>query len=71
LINVLEHPAFVAGEVHTGFVEEHLGALLRTREASELVAAAAAFTRESGASPASSGSPTTADPWRDLRGWGR
>jgi acetyl/propionyl-CoA carboxylase alpha subunit len=71
LINVLEHPAFVAGDVHTGFIDEHLAALLRTREASDLIAAAAAFARDNGEPAGSATSGVAADPWRDLRGWGR
>ena len=33
LINVLEHPAFRAGDVHTGFVDEHLGVAARSAAA--------------------------------------
>jgi acetyl-CoA carboxylase biotin carboxylase subunit len=69
LINVLEHPAFVAGDVHTGFIDTHLDALVRIPEPSPPVIAAAAFARET-RSPAATPA-AAADPWTDLRGWGR
>jgi acetyl/propionyl-CoA carboxylase alpha subunit len=69
LVNVLEHPAFVAGDVHTGFIDVHLEPLLRIPEPSPAVIAAAAFARETRA-PASTPA-AAADPWTDLRGWGR
>jgi len=70
LINILEHPAFRVGDVHTGFVEEHLDALLRTAPPSPFVRAVAAFALNQ---PAGSvdGTTTAAEPWTDLRGWGR
>ena len=45
LINVLEHPRFRAGDVHTGFIDEHLDALLKRPEADAIVQAAAALAR--------------------------
>ena len=45
LIKVLEHPAFRAGRVHTGFVDEHLASLLEAPAPSAAVLAAAAFVR--------------------------
>jgi 3-methylcrotonyl-CoA carboxylase alpha subunit len=76
LLNVIRHPAFASGDLHTGFVDEHLADLLETPEPSELVRAAAAFTRDQPAPAASSDTPTTtrrttSDPWGDLTGWGR
>jgi len=72
LINVLRHPAFASGDVHTGFIDEHLTDLLRTPEPSPAVLAAAAFARENrSAQPAGAAGRSTSDPWTDLRGWGR
>ena len=76
LLNVVRHPAFASGDLHTGFVDEHLAALLETPPPSELVRAAAAFVEERPAPSASSGtqpgpSRTAADPWADPTGWGR
>ena len=71
LINVLRHPAFAAGDVHTGFIEQHLTDLLRTPDPSAPVLAAAAFVRENRPPAGGTASPSAADPWSDLRGWGR
>ncbi len=72
LINVLRHPGFAAGDVHTGFIDEHLDDLLRTPEPSPGVLAAAAFARANrGAAGTRADAPARSDPWTDLRGWGR
>jgi acetyl-CoA carboxylase biotin carboxylase subunit len=73
LIKVLEHPAFRAGRVHTGFVDEHLASLLETPAPSAAALAAAAFIRAAPEATAGSGGPaaSAADPWSDLSGWGR
>jgi acetyl-CoA carboxylase biotin carboxylase subunit len=73
LIKVLEHPAFRAGSVHTGFVDEHLASLLETPAPSEVVLAAAAFARSATAllSGVSGTAGATPDPWSRLTGWGR
>ena len=59
LIRTLEHPAFRAGDLHTGFVDEHLPSLLEKTEPSELVLSVARMTlpvssasRGGGTSPA-------------------
>jgi acetyl-CoA carboxylase biotin carboxylase subunit len=71
LISVLEHPAFRAGDLHTGFVDEHLAALLAKREPPAAVLAAAAFARGASADARPGATSRAADPWTDLRGWGR
>jgi acetyl-CoA carboxylase biotin carboxylase subunit len=71
LIKLLEHPVFRAGQVHTGFVEEHLASLLEAPAPSELVLAAAAFVRASPGPAPGSGVTVTPDPWSHLTGWGR
>jgi acetyl/propionyl-CoA carboxylase alpha subunit len=71
LIAVLEHPAFVAGDIDTGFIEAHLDDLLRIPEPSDAVRAAAAFARASGGHASATAATASADPWSDLRGWGR
>jgi acetyl-CoA carboxylase biotin carboxylase subunit len=69
LIKVLGHPAFRAGRLHTGFVDEHLSSLLELPASSPVVTAAAEFLR---AAPRTAGAPTAgADPWSSLTGWGR
>jgi acetyl-CoA carboxylase biotin carboxylase subunit len=73
LIKVLEHPAFRAGRVHTGFVDEHLASLLEAPAPSAAALAAAAFVRAAPRPAAGAGgqSASAADPWSDLTGWGR
>ena len=73
LIKVLEHPAFRAGRVHTGFVDEHLASLLETAPPSAAVLAAAAFVRTASQTPSGTRgqAATASDPWADLTGWGR
>jgi acetyl-CoA carboxylase biotin carboxylase subunit len=69
LIKVLGRPAFRAGRLHTGFVDEHLAALLEPAAVSPVVTAAAEFLR---AAPRQPGAPAARpDPWSDLTGWGR
>jgi acetyl-CoA carboxylase biotin carboxylase subunit len=69
LINVLRHPVFRSGRVHTGFVDEHLASLLERPAPSEMVKAAAEFVRsDPGAGPEVT---TASDPWSRLSGWGR
>jgi acetyl/propionyl-CoA carboxylase alpha subunit len=71
LLKTLEHSAFLSGEVHTAFVEEHLDDLLGTREADEVVNAVAGFARSM--QPVFGGNPVRAasDPWSALTRWGR
>jgi acetyl-CoA carboxylase, biotin carboxylase subunit len=71
LIQILEHRAFAAGDVHTAFVDEHLDELRVAREADEVVAAVAAFARSAQpASPARATEPIC-DPWSTIARWGR
>jgi 3-methylcrotonyl-CoA carboxylase alpha subunit len=69
LINVLQHPMFRAGRLHTGFVDEHLASLLETQPPPEMVRAAAEFIRS--APVPAPGVTTPPDPWSRLTGWGR
>jgi len=74
LIRTLEHPAFRAGDLHTGFVDEHLPSLLEKTEPSELVlsvAPAAQYSRDVGPSAATGATMAAVDPWSRLEGWGR
>jgi acetyl-CoA carboxylase biotin carboxylase subunit len=74
LIDLLDHAAFRAGDVDTGFVERHLAELTRAREVPEIVATAAEFVaseRLTSLPGAAGEGASTADPWSDLTGWGR
>ena len=73
LLRVLTHPAFAAGEIHTGFIDDHLDSLTRPAPSTPAIAAAAAL----GSAPKGTRTaeraetPTRPDPWRTLDGWGR
>jgi acetyl-CoA carboxylase biotin carboxylase subunit len=76
LLRVLRHPAFASGQIHTGFIDEHIAALTtRTEPTPDLVAAAATARTTSTATMMGSGvgggASTGADPWESLQGWGR
>ena len=76
LLRVLEHEAFVRGEVDTGFIERELGVLVPSADAGVERMAAAAAAAVSGASastaPASvSASAADVDPWTRLVSWRR
>jgi 3-methylcrotonyl-CoA carboxylase alpha subunit len=66
---VVEHPAFAAGDLHTGFIEEHLSELTPSPcpplEAIAAVAAALGLAREGGKG-ARRAAP---DPWASLGPW--
>src|SRR5258708_17489925 len=71
LVKVLEHPAFRAGRAHTGFVEEHLAALLESHAPSAVILAAAEFVRSAPARSGVAGGVSAPDPWSDLAEGGR
>jgi acetyl/propionyl-CoA carboxylase alpha subunit len=71
LIKVLDHPAFAAGDVHTGFIDEHAEDLLATREAGDLVRAVAAFARSAPSTFNVSAAGHGEDPWSTITRWGR
>jgi acetyl-CoA carboxylase biotin carboxylase subunit len=72
LIKVLEHPAFAAGHVHTGFIDEHLAELYEPREADDIVSAVVAFVRSAPAAAVNTGAAAPGqDPWSTITRWGR
>ena len=75
LIAILEHRAFRAGTVHTGFIEDHLIDLL-AGDAPPVEAVAAAVHARAARAPARSvggamPDRSRTDPWEQLAGWGR
>jgi 3-methylcrotonyl-CoA carboxylase alpha subunit len=68
---IVEHPAFVAGKLHTGFIQEHIGELTPhpcpPREAIATLAAALHLAREDRA--ASGRGRSLPDPWARLGRW--
>ncbi len=71
LLRVLEHPAFAAGEVDTGFLDRESHALLgpRTLAPEVAVAAAVAVGGVRVSWSAAESQAVRPDPWRDLGGW--
>ena len=72
LIDVLEHPAFIAGETHTGFLDDHgfLDDGAPTKAVPDDVLVAAALQR-SVRSPAATGTTAAplSTPWTELGAW--
>ena len=71
LLEVLQHPLFVSGTVHTAFIEDHLSELLRSPSPPPAEAFAAAAAIASQARTESAPAPSRVDPWERLGGWGR
>jgi 3-methylcrotonyl-CoA carboxylase alpha subunit len=66
---IVEHPAFAAGELHTGFIEEHLAELAPSPcpPPEAIAAVAAALRRARGRRSVARG--TAPDPWTALGPW--
>jgi acetyl-CoA carboxylase biotin carboxylase subunit len=68
---IVDHPAFRAGDLHTGFIDEHHAELERVpcppREA--VAAAALALARNAGAAGSDHGPSRVADPWQTVGAW--
>jgi acetyl-CoA carboxylase biotin carboxylase subunit len=72
LIDVLEHPAFVAGATHTHFLEQHIGDWQPGRDGTTIAAIAAALHAQLAAAPTpvvGGTAPATATPWHQLGAW--
>jgi acetyl-CoA carboxylase biotin carboxylase subunit len=66
LIRLLDHPEFRAARLHTGFIEQHLDALVTPREPPAEAIAAAVVASAPAAVPL-----RPDDPWTAIREWGR
>jgi acetyl-CoA carboxylase biotin carboxylase subunit len=79
LIRALDQPAFREGDVHTGFIEEHLAHLTAPADPTPAALAAAATAgaaRLPGGARGTNGIPSegfaaSLDPWSTLQEWGR
>jgi acetyl-CoA carboxylase biotin carboxylase subunit len=73
LVRLLDHPRFVAGDVHTGIVEELQSELTTDEPLPPEALAAAAFAAAGRPTPdaAASAARVAADPWITLQRWGR
>jgi 3-methylcrotonyl-CoA carboxylase alpha subunit len=66
---IVDHPAFHAGALHTGFIEEHLaGAKAPAEPPPEAEAAARAAMGLTRGTPGAAAAPAP-DPWESLGGW--
>jgi acetyl/propionyl-CoA carboxylase alpha subunit len=68
---IVEHPAFEAGALHTGFIDEHLGELSphACPPADAVAAVAAVLRRRPGRGRSPSPASPVADPWASLGAW--
>jgi acetyl-CoA carboxylase biotin carboxylase subunit len=69
LLDLMSHPAFIAGETHTGFLTEHFSQWQPHQQYAREAALAAALmqTKGSATTAAAPNSPET--PWQRLGGW--
>ncbi len=70
LLNLIEHPAFISGDTHTGFLNEHFAHWQpnkRTHVIEAALAVALSQSRASNVNAAAQRSPET--PWQRLGGW--
>ena len=72
LLRLLELPAFRAGRLHTGMIDEHMAELTGPDEVPpEALAAAALATAPTAGGGRDETTPADNDPWSTLRRWGR
>jgi 3-methylcrotonyl-CoA carboxylase alpha subunit len=71
LVKLLDHRLFAAGDVHTGFVDEHMNDLLEAPDADEVVGAVAAFAKSGPAALNTRAPEPRQDPWSTMVRWGR
>jgi acetyl/propionyl-CoA carboxylase alpha subunit len=72
LVDVLEHPAFVAGDLHTGFVDEEMAGWEEAEadaEAREIALAAAALAPAARPAAAAGPAEEAPSPWRTVGPW--
>ena len=73
LIELMEHPAFAAGETHTGFLAEHFPDWRPAAPPLEAVAAASLYPGVTSGTAklrdGLDGTPVQASPWQQIGGW--
>ena len=70
LLDLIAHPAFVAGDTHTGFLTEHFPQWSPQRKTHLLEAAlVAALVQSQGAKKESVARQNVVTPWQQLGGW--
>lgn len=68
LLRILAQTAYRTGDLHTGFIDEHLDALVPGADVPPEALAAAA---DAGTPQKPGGSSGASHPWTTLSGWGR
>ena len=73
LVRLMDHPAFQANRVHTGFLDAHMAELADPGDLPTAAIAAAAIDPRpsSDARGTTADAVPTSDPWTTLSGWGR
>jgi acetyl/propionyl-CoA carboxylase alpha subunit len=66
---IVAHPAFVAGDLHTGFLEEHLRDAKAPADAPPLALAAATAAMRLAAGGGAATRATAPDPWASVGAW--
>jgi acetyl/propionyl-CoA carboxylase alpha subunit len=66
---IVEHPAFAAGDLHTGFIEEHLPELTPSPCPPALALAAVVAALGRAGAGRSAARPAAPDPWASLGRW--
>jgi 3-methylcrotonyl-CoA carboxylase alpha subunit len=66
---IVAHPAFVAGDLHTGFLDEHLRDTPASTDAPPLAVAAAAAAMRLAPAGQAAGRASVPDPWTSLGPW--
>jgi 3-methylcrotonyl-CoA carboxylase alpha subunit len=67
---IVAHPAFAAGAMHTGFIDQHLAEVPRPAcPPPPVLAAALAGAQRVGAASRNGGGPTAPDPWAQAGAW--
>jgi acetyl-CoA carboxylase biotin carboxylase subunit len=73
LLDLVTHPAFVAGDTHTGFLTEHLSPWQPASVGEDLAAIAVAITQSRKSRTAAvaplGGQPVAVSPWQQLGNW--
>ncbi len=72
LLDLIAHPAFIAGETHTGFLDEHFPQWRPEEKPymfEALLAAALSQSRQSHTETPTSQAASASSPWQRLGGW--
>jgi acetyl/propionyl-CoA carboxylase alpha subunit len=66
---IVAHPQFVAGALHTGFIDDHLASLPRPECPPPRILSAALAASRKHAATVTGGGKAARDPWSDVGAW--